>query len=256
MAKDLTEYFGHAKPYDTVKNLDDDEYETIYSNEVSAGQPEGELFSPSELAGNLRRKVTLVTESGLYSLIMLSNKPESREFKRWVTHEVLPTLPYPTFVQLNGGSLNTGDPLHGKSIVHERDGGPWFVAKDVCEILGTRTDDIPKVLDADEYAKAQVEPNTDTIGGPPRRPNTIISEPGLWPAPRTTCRHPPLLIQNTVQTPPFWAFTGLERGRFVVSEPRGVRRVRAGRRPVRGPPTPVSCLSTRRAHPSHAGCSQ
>lgn len=47
-------------------------------------------------------------------------------------------------------------------------------------MLGTRTDDIPKVLDADEYTKAQVTPNTDTIGGPPRQPMTIINEPGLY----------------------------------------------------------------------------
>ncbi|MBF6515576.1 phage antirepressor KilAC domain-containing protein [Nocardia cyriacigeorgica] len=34
----------------------------------------------------------MVTESGLYSLIFTSRKPEAREFKRWVTHEVLPAI--------------------------------------------------------------------------------------------------------------------------------------------------------------------
>jgi anti-repressor protein len=33
-----------------------------------------------------------VTESGLYSIILLSRKPEAKKFKRWVTHEVLPTI--------------------------------------------------------------------------------------------------------------------------------------------------------------------
>jgi prophage antirepressor-like protein len=33
-----------------------------------------------------------VTESGLYSLIFTSRKPEAKAFKRWVTHEVLPAI--------------------------------------------------------------------------------------------------------------------------------------------------------------------
>ena len=33
-----------------------------------------------------------VNESGLYSLILTSRKPEAKEFKRWITHEVLPQI--------------------------------------------------------------------------------------------------------------------------------------------------------------------
>jgi len=36
--------------------------------------------------------LTVVNEAGLYSLILTSRKPEAKQFKRWVTHEVLPTL--------------------------------------------------------------------------------------------------------------------------------------------------------------------
>ena len=35
---------------------------------------------------------TLINESGLYSLILTSRKPEAKAFKRWVTHEVLPSI--------------------------------------------------------------------------------------------------------------------------------------------------------------------
>ena len=35
---------------------------------------------------------TVINESGLFSLILRSNLPKAREFKRWVTHEVLPNL--------------------------------------------------------------------------------------------------------------------------------------------------------------------
>lgn len=41
--------------------------------------------------GGLQEMVT-VTEPGLYSLILRSRKPAAKEFKRWVTHEVLPSI--------------------------------------------------------------------------------------------------------------------------------------------------------------------
>lgn len=33
-----------------------------------------------------------MNEFGLYSLILTSSKPEAKEFKRWITHEVLPAI--------------------------------------------------------------------------------------------------------------------------------------------------------------------
>lgn len=38
------------------------------------------------------QNLTIVNESGLYSLILGSRKPEAKEFKRWVTHDVLPSI--------------------------------------------------------------------------------------------------------------------------------------------------------------------
>jgi len=42
--------------------------------------------------GGLSRETNIVSESGLYKVIIRSDKPESKEFRRWVTHEVLPTI--------------------------------------------------------------------------------------------------------------------------------------------------------------------
>jgi prophage antirepressor-like protein len=42
-------------------------------------------------AGGVQR-LNFITEAGVYALIMGSTKPEAKKFKRWVTHEVLPTL--------------------------------------------------------------------------------------------------------------------------------------------------------------------
>lgn len=38
------------------------------------------------------QKMTVVNEPGLYNVILRSDKPEARDFKRWVTHEVLPAI--------------------------------------------------------------------------------------------------------------------------------------------------------------------
>ena len=39
-----------------------------------------------------RQRMAIISESGLYSLILGSRKPEVRAFKRWITHEVIPSI--------------------------------------------------------------------------------------------------------------------------------------------------------------------
>ncbi len=38
------------------------------------------------------QRMSVVSESGLYSLILGSRKPEAKAFKRWITHEVIPSI--------------------------------------------------------------------------------------------------------------------------------------------------------------------
>lgn len=42
--------------------------------------------------GGLSGESNIVNEFGLYNLILASRKPEARKFKRWVTHDVLPSI--------------------------------------------------------------------------------------------------------------------------------------------------------------------
>ena len=42
------------------------------------------------LGGN--QNMTIINESGLYKVILRSDKPEAKKFTRWVTHEVLPAI--------------------------------------------------------------------------------------------------------------------------------------------------------------------
>jgi prophage antirepressor-like protein len=42
--------------------------------------------------GKQQRQLWLVSEPGLYALIFKSRKPEAKQFKRWITHEVIPSI--------------------------------------------------------------------------------------------------------------------------------------------------------------------
>ena len=75
VAKDVCDVLGLANPSESLKALDEDE-----------------LTSETLRSGGQGREMNLISESGLYTLILRSNKAEARPFRRWVTHEVLPTL--------------------------------------------------------------------------------------------------------------------------------------------------------------------
>lgn len=61
-------------------------------------------------AGQLREQ-TLINESGLYSLILSSKLPKAKEFKRWVTSEVLPTI------RKAGGYINGSEAMSDSEIM-------------------------------------------------------------------------------------------------------------------------------------------
>lgn len=51
------------------------------------------LFDPKQYLGSASNQdFWAINESGLYSLILRSRKPQAKTFKRWVTHDVLPSI--------------------------------------------------------------------------------------------------------------------------------------------------------------------
>lgn len=60
---------------DAMSRLDDDEKDVV---------------STATIGG--KQNMTTINESGLYSLILTSRKPEAKAFKKWVTSEVLPSI--------------------------------------------------------------------------------------------------------------------------------------------------------------------
>ncbi len=71
-----------------VDRLDDDEKTTIRLMDI--GMTVSQTDGQKKRGG--ARLLNIVSESGLYALILRSDKPEARKFRKWVTGEVLPAI--------------------------------------------------------------------------------------------------------------------------------------------------------------------
>lgn len=75
VGKDIAEILGYANPQKAIRDHVDDEDKTL-----------NETFTVN---GTM---AILINESGLYSLIISSKLPKAKEFKHWVTSEILPSI--------------------------------------------------------------------------------------------------------------------------------------------------------------------
>lgn len=73
--KDVCEVLGLSSPHKVFDRLDEDEKGR---NQIPT--PGGE------------QEMTVINESGLYNVILRSDKPEAKPFRKWVTSEVLPSI--------------------------------------------------------------------------------------------------------------------------------------------------------------------
>jgi anti-repressor protein len=73
VAKDVAKVLDYTDAEAMTRHLDEDEKQNL------------------QLVG-FKRGAILINEAGLYSAILKSRKDEARKFKRWITHEVLPTI--------------------------------------------------------------------------------------------------------------------------------------------------------------------
>lgn len=85
VGKDVAEVLGYAKPRNALDtHVDgDDALKQGITDRVGRTQ-----------------EMTIINESGLYSLVLGSKLPTAKKFKRWVTHEVIPSI------RKNGGYIN------------------------------------------------------------------------------------------------------------------------------------------------------
>lgn len=123
VAADVCAALTIGNPTEAVRNLDDDE-KGLSTTETPSG--------PQEMV--------IISESGLYTLILRSRKPQARAFRRWVTHEVLPALR-----RTGHYKAPAAGSISGASVLRYEDqpvrlfqslGQPWVSAKDFCLACG------------------------------------------------------------------------------------------------------------------------
>ena len=76
VGKDVADILGYSNSRKALSDPVDDEDKGVTKSDTLGGS----------------QNITIINESGLYSLILKSKKPEAKQFKRWVTSEVLPTI--------------------------------------------------------------------------------------------------------------------------------------------------------------------
>ena len=96
VGKDVAEALGYKNPSNALQVHVDSEDKTSYLIQVSGS--------------NYKANTLFINESGLYALVLSSKLPQAKEFKRWVTAEVLPQI------RQTGGYLPTRNPRTGEAL--------------------------------------------------------------------------------------------------------------------------------------------
>ena len=76
VGKDVAEILGYTNPLKAIRDHVDDEDKGVNEMDTPGG----------------KQKLTIINESGVYALIFGSKLPKAKEFKHWVTSEVLPSI--------------------------------------------------------------------------------------------------------------------------------------------------------------------
>lgn len=96
VAKDVCDILEISNSRDAVSRLDDDEKATV-------GLTDGSQI----------RNYSIVNEFGLYNLVLSSRKTEAKVFKRWITHDVIPSI------RKTGGYQVKSDPWDTLTLMFE-----------------------------------------------------------------------------------------------------------------------------------------
>lgn len=96
VGKDVAEILGYKNTKDAlIAHVDDEDKRIIQRSEIPTIDnhiPKSALPVNFVSADIPNRGLTIINESGLYSLVLSSKLPTAKKFKRWVTSEILPTI--------------------------------------------------------------------------------------------------------------------------------------------------------------------
>ncbi|HEQ9840383.1 TPA: phage antirepressor KilAC domain-containing protein [Streptococcus pyogenes] len=95
IGKEVAEKLGYSNTRDAlVRHVDiDDKADVVFHD------------------GRQRRSMVSINESGLYSLLLSSKLPQAKEFKKWITTEVLPSI------RKNGGYIKNQEKMSNEEIL-------------------------------------------------------------------------------------------------------------------------------------------
>ena len=105
VAKDVCDVLELGDTHKVMERLDEDERNTI---------------PVTDSLGRLQ-ETYIVNEAGLYNLILGSRKPEAKDFKRWITHEVIPQIRKTGAYALEPRQLLAVAIIEAQKIIEEQD---------------------------------------------------------------------------------------------------------------------------------------
>lgn len=126
VGKDVAEILGYTNSRDALSKRVDDEDKGVANCDTLGGSQD----------------LTVINESGLYSLILSSKLPKAKKFKRWITSEVLPTIrktgqyqitEFPQKASSIGEIVQLGKLI--KELMKEQNASPYQVAEVVVDTL-------------------------------------------------------------------------------------------------------------------------
>ena len=144
VAKDVCEILGLTNTSEALKTLDDDEKLTrkLFVS--------GSDLTSEKLISGQKRQMLMINESGFFALVLRSNKPEAKSFRKWVTSEVLPSIRKKGYY---GNQKKENDFIDARDVPYARqefngfkiryidiDGEKWFSLNDIHTAMGSRTE--------------------------------------------------------------------------------------------------------------------
>lgn len=155
------------------------EYDANKVGQMLASVDEDERLTATIYRGGQNREMWMLTENGLYEVLMQSRKPIAKQLKEKVK-EIIFNKKHAAVKTENAIAVQNkiqvfDNEAFGSIRTVEIDGEPWFVAADVCAFFNvTNRNRLMQQVDADDKGGTQM----NTPGG--KQEMTIVNESGLY----------------------------------------------------------------------------
>lgn len=144
VAADVCKALDIKNHRDAVKRLDDDEKGVALTDTLGGKQ-----------------NLNVVNEYGLYNLVLASRKPEAKAFKRWITHEVIPSI-------RKTGSYSVNQDMKAKEVEARLNNSRARVASTFLKVA--------QMTDISEYKHICQQKAAEVLSGVPLLPMEEVAE--------------------------------------------------------------------------------